>query len=460
MCSMLNDKKAVWFGFELNRLQSVLLFILALIGLLNIPFGILEGINQFMDIVFLYYPYHLTNPAVYTIYYIYDDIKNAIITLVVYISFFILCFYTIRKILRDKKNSILKNDSTQEQIRSWFGFKLNQSQSIFLFLLSVIGIISITASFLHGLERYSLSGLFNLLLPADYTSVRRIYFNIIHLLIFILIIYTLIKLKFKFPRKAIGVNTSTFSLILFIISILIIIFLFPRLIYIFSSLIYGTTIMGSFYDVVLPIIILLICSNIISLIIFRKPYNKDGRDKTIRKILLKISPKIRFIVLILSIFGFVIYFALQFKLMLLGSFPVIYSIIFDILRNFFNILLGSIPFLVVFYYLLKKVTLGDTLKTLNDQVSKRWFAQTLSLRIYAITIYWISLAQIIYFAVDLYYNYSAFYDFFFGLFGSHSEVYRYISYIVTVGFVSVFCIYNLITLHSVQKTNLKSEKTV
>jgi len=42
-----------WFGFEINHSQSIFLFILAFTGVLNIPFGILKGLNKLLTPIFL-----------------------------------------------------------------------------------------------------------------------------------------------------------------------------------------------------------------------------------------------------------------------------------------------------------------------------------------------------------------------------------------------------------------------
>jgi len=455
MCSMQKGETTVWFGFELNRLQSVLLFILALIGLLNIPFGILQGINQFLDILFLRYPYHLANPALYTIYYIFDDIKNATVTLGVYTIFFMLCLYTIRKIVGRKKNSTSKKKLSQDHITNWFGFKLNHSQSIFLFALSVIGIISITASFLYGLNRYPSGIFFSQILPPDYLSVQRVYFNLIHLIIFIITLYTLIKMKIHFPRKSVGINTPTYRVIVFIISVLIIIFILPRLLYIFSSLIHEISIIGEFSEFGLPLITLIVCSNIISFLLLRKPRHNAARDSSLQKPFLKFTPKIRFIILTLSIFGFIINFAIQFKIIMLGSITVIYGFLIDLFGVFFNLLLLNIPFLVIFSCFFKKGPLEHSLNDLDYEINKKWFGRNFIFKIYAIVLYWISLPQIVYFALELFYNYWRFYDLVFGLYGSSYETFKFILYLIIVCIVFAFCVYNLIKFHKVQKTNVK-----
>ena len=159
------ELRATWFGFELNHLQSILLLALAFIGLLNIPFGLLVGIKELLDVIFNSIPAHIAHPSVYTIYYLFDDFKSSIISIAMYLSFFVLCLYTIQKIIINNSRSIFNHVSSQEQITSWFGFKLNHSQSIMLFLFSIVGIISISASFLRGLETYPYSIFFNDLFP-------------------------------------------------------------------------------------------------------------------------------------------------------------------------------------------------------------------------------------------------------------------------------------------------------
>ncbi len=181
-----------WFGFEINHSQSIFLFILAFTGILNIPFGILKELNKLLAAIFLSLPS--------------DDFKEPIIILLEYIVFLYLCLYTIRIVLKSEQNSAFKRNLSQDQVTNWFGFKINHSQSIFLFTISLVGLIAIISSYLHGFDAFSPSYFFRELYTVplnDYLSpygnlvLQRYAYNFIHLVIFLISLYTLIKTRYN-----------------------------------------------------------------------------------------------------------------------------------------------------------------------------------------------------------------------------------------------------------------------
>ena len=445
------EVKATWLGFKLNHLQSILILILAFIGLLNIPFGLLVGVNGLLDAIFLSIPAHLANPVVYTIYYLFDAFKNPIITIAVYLSFFLLCIYTIRKIIRNDQNSIFKETSSQEQISSWFGFKLNHSQSILLFLFSVIGIISISASFLHGENAYPSGILFFELLPSWNRNLQRMFFALIHLTIFVIILYTLIKMKMNYTKSRVERTHPTFVVITFIILLVITIFSVFKLL----TLTYSTM---DWNDLILFFVLLLAGSNVISFLFLRKPHISFRGDSSSESSFSGTkgngrSSKRKLIALTISIFVFIIIFSSQFMETVCRPISYIDSYFFSLLYRVFILFLISIPFLIIFYCFLNSDNIGRTLDNLDLDLDRKWLGQKVKIKSQAIILFWTSLAQISYLLIYLYNLYPDIVN----PFASSYEYFKTLLLVILTVIISIFCLYNIIRLYSMQKLNGKTE---
>lgn len=465
------ELKATWFGFELNHLQSILLLALAFIGLLNIPFGLLVGIKELLDAFFFSIPAHLAHPSWYTIYYVFDDFKSSIITIVMYLSFFALCLYTIRKIIRNDPRSRFKDVSSQEQITSWFGFKLNHSQSIMLFLFALIGIISISASFLRGLETYPYSIFFNDLFPNYNRYIQRALFGWLHLTIFAISLYTIIAMKMKYKRSQVELKMyhSTFLVISFLVSLIIVIFM------VFKLLTLSYLPMNSI-DFLATLLVLLFSSNLASYSFLRKtrkPHYKQTSNSSTEPIKdtkkNAKSSKLDLIMLLFFIFIFVIiYFSFitkhlgsyvyvdnYFLTVLLGPDSYIISYFTSLLSLFLQFLIATIPFFVIFYYYIGKKLTERELDELNIDIDKKWMTFHIENKSHAIILFWVSLIQLIFLSVYIFglvpyltYLYNGYYFF------------QALLLVILIGGIFAYCCYNLITLHDVQKIRRRPKSII
>ena len=462
------ELRATWFGFELNHLQSVLLLALAFIGLLNIPFGLLLGVKELLDAIFISIPAHLAHPAWYTIYYVFDDFKSAIIDITIYSIFFTICVYTIRKIVKNNHRSIFKHTSSQEQITSWFGFKLNHSQSILLFSLSLVGIISISASLIRGLETYPYSIFFNDLFPNWNRNIQRGLFVWLHLTIIAISLYTIIKMKmnYKGSHSELEMHHPTSFVIIFIVSLIIVIFIGFKLL----TLLYLPMNSNDFFATLL---VLLGSSNLASFLFLRKRHNPrykpipSSSNEQVRDIKKnsKLS-KFKLILLLVFIFAFtVIYF--DFFTRYLGL-PVFDNYFFfflidlqifygetyflSLLASLFSLLLISIPFFVLFYLFISKGHLERNLKELEIAIEKKWMDLHVKLKSFAILFYWISLTQLVFLLVYLF----ALLPYILNTYSGYYEFFKNLLLVIIIGMTYVYCLYNLTKFYYVQKLRGKA----
>ena len=442
-----------WFGFEINHSQSIFLFILAFTGALNIPLGILKELNKLLAVIFLSLPL--------------DDFKEPIITLLEYIVFFNLCLYTIRIVLKHKQNSAFKRNLSQDQVTNWFGFRINHSQSMFLFTISLVGLIAIIFSYLHGFDAFSPSYFFRELYTVplnDYLSpygnlvLQRYAFNFIHLVIFLISLYTLIKTRYIRANLSVKSLNKNYQLVIFIISLAIVIFLLPRLfchIVLFTALgpLVGIDPIGSiettnlqFTDFVIVTLIVFVCANIISFSIKRVPHPKEVNKKLKFK-----SPKVFLITLSISSFVFLIFFS-QSLITIFSINVVIYGFFPELLYNLFILLLMSIPFLILFSYTTRTYKMEEYLGIFESTVNKKWLRCIIKRKSYIIILFWISISQLVYLiirghllipelipVISLQISLSSLYYIF--------DVYLFI----LVGLEALFCVYNIIKLYPSQK---------
>lgn len=145
--SKLTKSKVILFGFELSRTQSALLLILSYIGIIYLPLILMEQIlfklfqTLFVDLPFYLSP--LYPEYLKTDLWFYEMFAPHVTKIMVTTIFLYLSIYTLKNILnpdekkRKKKSNIIQHD----RIVKWFGFKLSHGQSLFIFIISIIGIL-------------------------------------------------------------------------------------------------------------------------------------------------------------------------------------------------------------------------------------------------------------------------------------------------------------------------------
>ena len=457
------DIKASWFGFELNHLQSILLLTLALIGLLNIPFGLLVGINELLDAIFSSIPAHLAHPSWYTIYNVIDDFKSSIVTILMYLSFFILCLHTTLKIIKNDHRSIFKRTSSQDQVTNWFGFKLNHSQSILLFMLSMVGIIWILFSFIRGLEVFPYSIFFNDLFPNYDRNFQRALFAWLHLTIFIIFLYTIVTTKIGTKRSWMELERyhPTPLVIMFIVSLMVVIFMVFKLLTLFYYPM-------NLDDLIATFVVLLFSTSFASFSFLRKvrkPINKQISSSSAEPVInVKKNAKslkldlVLFLVLIFvfviiyfgfftSHLGYYVYDNNFFLSLILGPDTYIISYFISLLSLLFQLFLASLPFYFIFYFLIHKKLTERDLESLKLDIDKKWMGLNVKIKSHAIILYWISLAQFVFLLVYLY----ALFPFLSDPFSGVYNFFETLLSVILIGAISAFCCYNLIKLYRVQK---------
>ncbi len=433
-----------WFGFELNHSQSILLLILAFIGGLNIPFGILIGVDELLVAIILSQPF--------------GNYKQSIIIIMGNVVIFYLCVYTIRRILKPKQNSTFKRKISQDHINHWFGFRINQSQSIFLFTLSLMGLIAITSSYFHGLESFYLGfffmDLYSLMIyisPLGNLVLQNYAFNIVHLVIFLICLYTLYKMIYgKTSLSGEGTN-KTYHLVLFVLFLVIFIILLPRIIFhviLFTPLgaQIGITTYGiwippglQFTDFVILTVVGFICTHSISYLLRRLPDSKETE-----KIFRFRSPKFLIVSLSISSLIFLIVFS-QSLIAIFSRNSTILGFYSLYQPDLFILLLILILFLIMFKYTIKTDKMEEYLKDFEPVINKKWLGCIIRRKSYAIILVWISIAQLVNLLQTIYLLYPLIDITMF------AESIKILSLYIFMGLEAFFCIFNIINLYTTQK---------
>jgi len=145
--SKLTNSKVILFGFELTRTQSTLLLIISFVGILYLPYTLIEEVlyNLFQTL-FVSLPFYFspTLPEyLRTDFWFYYFFASHIVRIIVTTALLSLSIYTLKRILRlGESKGINKRKIIQhDRIVKWFRFKLSHGQSLFIFVISVAGIL-------------------------------------------------------------------------------------------------------------------------------------------------------------------------------------------------------------------------------------------------------------------------------------------------------------------------------
>ena len=120
-------------------LSFIGLFIVAYEFAINISYGLLQ-------FIFVAIPAYLEKPEAYADLYLYYYLAPIITGIIVSSIFLFLSVYGLKKVLNHNSHNDIKKKSKrktiqQDRIVNWFGLKLSHGQSLFIFSLSLIGII-------------------------------------------------------------------------------------------------------------------------------------------------------------------------------------------------------------------------------------------------------------------------------------------------------------------------------
>jgi hypothetical protein len=240
----LADYKVILFGFELSRTQRALFLILSYIGLIYLPFILIQEIlygifhTIFVDLPFYFSPIfpeeHKTDFWFYLIF------APEITRIIVYSILFYLSIYTLKTVLKPNeiKDKSKKKIIRYERIVNWFGFKLTHGQSLFIFYISLIGILFsvqniIEYSAFSRIYLYFFVDLCHIPLGAYLTISNQALVNLIpiilNFIILLLSIYSLIKMRRgKLVSNSIK-SVKNYAIIIYLISLITFLFFLMRL---------------------------------------------------------------------------------------------------------------------------------------------------------------------------------------------------------------------------------------
>ena len=334
-----NEIVSIWFGFPLNKTQSVVLLVLSFLGVMSLPLSL------------------------YTFLKVIKGIK-----------------------IQDKQKKVLESRITHVL---WFGIHLTYNQALALFALSLSGILFISY--------YSFMVIF------DYATILGISFlyleiHLPNIVLLIICIFTVYRIKKSQIKSDDAKELNKLSLFLFILSIIFFISLiYPT--FIFATLVINFIhFYGSFYfGGLIALITLIICISllVLSALNLRRKYNFSLTLKKSSLIsqkqkwfgIIKMNPVLAILFLSLSIFG-VIY--LLFDLIIKNF--IVSSIGIDIFTYIFYGILLLILCLYTIDFILKKNRLELFLESSYGEKfpKNKWFGLKVN-KSQSAVIFWLSL---------------------------------------------------------------------
>ena len=364
-----NEIVAIWFGFPLNKTNSVVLLVLSFLGVMSLPLLIFENIlyhilyyNRLMDFYFL-------------------------IHMIFYSACFILSLYTFLKVIKgskiqDKQKKVLESRITHVL---WFGINLTYNQALALFALSLSGILFTTY--------------YSVMLIFDYASLY--YLGVINIVLLIICIYTVYRIKKPQIKSDDAKELNIFSLFLFIVSILLLITLIgPIFFYTFilvldiiSIIFYDSLYFGGLIDLITLIIYISLV--VLSTLNLKRKYNfalnlkKSSIISVKQKMfgIIKINPVAALVFLSFSIFV-VLYllFSLGIEIFIVSSIGI------DTSTYVFYVILLLIPFFYTIVFILKKNRLEFFLESYYREKfpTNKWFGLKVN-KSQSTIIFWLSL---------------------------------------------------------------------
>jgi len=251
----LTNSKVILFGFELSRTQSALLLIISYIGILYLPYTLIEEVlyNLFQTL-FVNLPWYFspTFPEfARTDFWFYYFFASHIVRIIVTSTLLYLSISTLKTILRAGENKgINKRKIIQhDKIVKWFGFKLSHGQSLFIFVISIAGILLAFQNIIDFFTSQDITSYFFFrdlcYIPTgpNVTSSHEILINnipvIFNVIIILLSFYSLIKIKKGKPVSTSRDPIKNYALIINISSLVVFLLFLMRFlchIFLFTSL--------------------------------------------------------------------------------------------------------------------------------------------------------------------------------------------------------------------------------
>jgi len=395
-----NNSPITLFRFELSTTQKMLFLILSLIGVLYLPF-IIAG-NVFLNLfqsLFISLPAYLSSPETYPQDYLFYHFSTVITSIIIYSIFFCLSIYALKKLLKTKNNTNeqKKNIILQDRVVNWLGFKISHGQSLFIFSVSLAGILYLALKFSFSLRSIFLFDVFKAISRIGGTSneiLQNSVSNAINVIFITLCLYSILASRRGKPRSSQIKIVKNHGLIIFIIFFIIFFFLFIRVLshlFLFTDLAYtiGSTpnVTNSYQSNDFIRVIVILC---ISLTLMISSYfMKENAQEVVKKdyklswINIELTPHRALILLsvaILYILFFTdIYLALIFIMGILG-----FSSLFYIPEHI--VFLGIIIFC---YYPIRKISKDHRLVIILENIENsaeyetNWFKFRLN-RLYSV----------------------------------------------------------------------------
>ncbi|MFX1590294.1 MAG: hypothetical protein ACFFC1_19345 [Promethearchaeota archaeon] len=227
--------------FELNRTQTSLILITSLIGVIILPFLIAGNIffNLF-QFIFFTLPLYLVESHFYHEDYLIYNLTPIITGLILEILFFSLSIYGLKRTLKQK------NPDKQPQRKiiplnrrvNWFGLKLSHGQSIFIFCISLIGILYIIPEliilYIYPDPAFGLLESLCIIPTGPHSGIghQLLSINVPRAILITFIIFCLFSLFISRRGKPISSSTKiikNYSLLIFIFSFIVLIFTSARI---------------------------------------------------------------------------------------------------------------------------------------------------------------------------------------------------------------------------------------
>jgi len=246
---------SIWFGFPINKTNSVVLLVLSFLGVISLPVLIFENI--------LYYIVYYNRLMDY----------YGLIHIIFYSVCFMLSLYTFLKVIKgikiqDKQKKVLESRITHVL---WFGIHLTYNQALVLFALSLSGILFTSY--------YSIMLMFDYAYPYYGITYFYLEFHSINIVLLIICIFTVYRIKKSQIKSEDAKELNTFSLFLFILSIILIISLiYPMLFYtivLVRNIIYIIFYDSFYFSGLIYLINLIICISllVLSALNLKRKYN-------------------------------------------------------------------------------------------------------------------------------------------------------------------------------------------
>ncbi len=365
---------SIWFGFPLNKTNSIVLLVLSYMGVMSLPVLIFENIlNDYYSLIHIIF----------------------------YSVCFILSLYTFLKVIKgiknqDKQKSVLESRITHVL---WFGINLTHNQALVLFALSLSGILFTSY--------YSVMLMFDYATPF-FLGITYLYLEIhfVNIVLLIICIFTVYRIKTPQIKSDDAKELNKFSLFLFILSIVSSISLiYPMLFLFYASIMVINSIIfyNSFYfGGIIVFIALIICISllVLSALNLKRKYNfsltlkKSSVISRKQKLfgIIKMNPVMALVILSLSIFV-VLYllFDLSFEVFIVRSIGI------DTVNYIFYVILLLIPCFYTINFILKKNRLELFLESYYEEKfpMNKWFGLKVN-KSQSTIIFWLSLYSVSY----------------------------------------------------------------